>query len=231
MILWFVTSHLLIEMRTGIYNRSNRCLSDLQAQEPSQSSSVWSVLSHGTSDRGWIWLCLCHHSDGMWSASQTGLYSQSPTRSRKYVCLVMKYTCSVKKGNMPRALTMPEPLQWWQCWTLVPGSWPLPSQRWQTASVLTDISLLTPFAAWVNVSSMMYCAREREILFTQSIETCTDTKLPTDSSKTVSHKFTLTSCGWSNIALKSLNPWPPENSPKILRKSSSGSTLPVCPVQ
>lgn len=67
-----------------------------------------------------------------------------------------------KKGNMSTALTMPEPLQWWQCWTLVPGSWPLPSQRWQAASVLMDISLLTPFAAWVNVSSMTYCANERE---------------------------------------------------------------------
>lgn len=53
-------------------------------------------------------------------------------------------------------LTMPEPLQWLQCWTLVPGSLPLPSQRWQVASILMDISLLIPFAAWVNVSSIMY---------------------------------------------------------------------------
>lgn len=45
------------------------------------------------------------------------------------------------------ALTMPEPLQLWQCCTLVPGSCPLPSQRWQAVSMLTDISLLTPFAA------------------------------------------------------------------------------------
>lgn len=45
------------------------------------------------------------------------------------------------------ALTMPEPLQLWQCWTLVPGSWPLPSQRWQAASTLMETSLLTPFAA------------------------------------------------------------------------------------
>lgn len=61
-----------------------------------------------------------------------------------------------------RALTMPEPLQLWQCWTLVPGSWPLPSQRRQAASILMDISLFTPFAAWVNVSSMTYCVRERK---------------------------------------------------------------------
>lgn len=51
---------------------------------------------------------------------------------------------------------MPEPLQWLQCWTLVPGSWPLPSQRWHSESTFSEISLLTPFAACVNVSSMMY---------------------------------------------------------------------------
>lgn len=60
------------------------------------------------------------------------------------------------------ALTMPEPLQLWQCWTLVPGSWPLPSQRWQAASMLMPTSLLTPFAAWVNVSSMMYCRKKMQ---------------------------------------------------------------------
>lgn len=52
---------------------------------------------------------------------------------------------------------MPEPLQWLQCCTLVPGSWPLPSQRWHSESTFSEISLLTPFAACVNVSSMMYC--------------------------------------------------------------------------
>lgn len=66
------------------------------------------------------------------------------------------------------ALTMPEPLQLWQCCTLVPGSWPLPSQRWQAVSMLTDISLLTPFAAWVNVSSIMYYEREAK----QTNKTC-----------------------------------------------------------
>lgn len=58
------------------------------------------------------------------------------------------------------ALTMPEPLQAGQRCTLLPGSWPLPLQCWQAASMLTEISLLTPFAAWVNVSSIMYCIQK-----------------------------------------------------------------------
>lgn len=53
-------------------------------------------------------------------------------------------------------LTMPEPLQAGQRCTLLPGSWPLPSQRWQAASMLREISLLTPFAACVNVRSITY---------------------------------------------------------------------------
>lgn len=41
----------------------------------------------------------------------------------------------------------------------------------------------------------------------------------------------LTSRGCSNMLLKSPNPRPDENSPKIFRNSSSGSTWLVCPVQ
>lgn len=58
---------------------SKRIATDLRALEPSQSFSAWSVPSHGRSDRGWKWSSLCRHSDGMWSASQTGPCSRSPT--------------------------------------------------------------------------------------------------------------------------------------------------------
>lgn len=136
-------------------------VTDLQAQEPSQSSSAWSVLCHGTSNRGLKWLCLCRHSGDTSSASQMGLYLSFPEGRKMHLKNNNNNNKYILKTYCVSVLTMPEPLQWLQCWTLVPGSWPLPSQRWQAASTLTVISLFTPFAAWVNVSSMIYWATKR----------------------------------------------------------------------
>ncbi len=46
-----------------------------------------------------------------------------------------------------------------------------------------------------------------------------------ESSGYLQRRPPLTSCGWSKMALKSPKPRAPENSPKILRKSSSGLML------
>lgn len=75
----------------------------------------------------------------------------------RHACSEMQRKDALKEPKAGGALTMPEPLQAGQRCTLLPGSWPLPLQSWQAASILTEISLLTPFAAWVNVSSIMYC--------------------------------------------------------------------------
>lgn len=56
-----------------------KSVTDQRGQEPSQSSSVWSVPVHDRPGRGWRWLFLSLHSADKSTASQTDPCSQSPT--------------------------------------------------------------------------------------------------------------------------------------------------------